>query len=415
MRGSGPVRPVRSSVGQRIELRRMQFGLSRRVVANLVGRSEEWLRLVEVGRLRLDSVEVITQLAEVLQIDDFRELIDRPPRRMRVGAEGTGPVLRALRDEILNHPAAATVSADRDGHAILAEGTRELERCEGVWAGSERRYSDPARRLPRVLASLRAEYWRCSDPAVRDVLIRAYHLCCELLTSVGSYDLAWVVADRAMNLADSRGHDAVVAVSAWQLSNTMLYLGNPSGSRDYAIAAATRFTAAADDQAATLRGALHLLAARATAAVPNPEESERLLASVAPEAQRPGRPLRVHGIGFGAAEVALTRMEIALARRDFDQVIDVAAGFDVAEDHPAGRQSRYHVVVAAAFAGRNDHMGAAYALGKAAEASAEDLRFDPDAHQTLRQLLRQDNRLLRRDVTRLAAIAELDGRATRTA
>src|ERR1041384_5024435 len=54
---------------------RRSRGLSRRVLANLVGCSEEWLRLVEKGARPLDRLSTIMRIADVLRVNDLSELV----------------------------------------------------------------------------------------------------------------------------------------------------------------------------------------------------------------------------------------------------------------------------------------------------------------------------------------------------
>nr|WP_255360283.1 helix-turn-helix transcriptional regulator [Nocardia sp. BMG51109] len=408
------------SVGERVELRRMQFGLSRKVVANLVGRSEEWLRLVESGRAELDSIKVVLRLAEVLQIEDFRDLIDRPVRRVPPSV-GVSDLTDELQQAILDHPVTdgRAVPPNTDGPAgrqsedpAAEEVMADLARCEQIWLGSRQRFSQLAKRLPDVVTSARRMSWRTDGAEGRDSLVRSYQLCRSLLTGTGAHGLAWVVADRAVATVRREDPPAVLAASLWHLANALLYQGQLSACHTQALAIAGLLSEA--DQRSPdhrlLCGAAYLVAAKAAAGAPDPAEADRLLTSAQFEADRLGGCRSTRGIGFGDTEIGLTRMEIALGRNDFDDVIEIAAQTDVGDDQPAGRRARYHIATAAAFAGRNDDVGAAFALAKAAESSPEDLRYDPDAHRTLKLLLQHGNRLLRRDVARLVALADLDGR-----
>jgi len=59
----------REVAGQRIARARRRRGLSRAVLAGLVGRSESWLSQVERGKRGIDSHSVLVRLAEVLRVD----------------------------------------------------------------------------------------------------------------------------------------------------------------------------------------------------------------------------------------------------------------------------------------------------------------------------------------------------------
>lgn len=413
-------RPTSShpSVGERIELRRLQLGLSRRLVANLVGRSEEWLRLTETGRLRLDSVEVIVRLARALRIEDFRDLIDWPVHHVMSMPRNDTDLLCSLRAAILDHPAingGPSRPGDSSGGQVLsiADMTHELGRCEAVWNGPRQRYSQLAQQLPPVLAPMRQQYWWSGGAEGTECLIRLYHLCRELCSRAGAHDLALIAADRAMMLAGGSDQPAEIAASAWHMADALIRWGRTGDGRRYALSAAARLPRNEDNRAddAALRGALQLLAAQTAAAAPDPVEVERLLAAAEQTAARLGRHRQVCGVGFGNDEVGLTRMEAALACNDFDRVLQAAACTVLSDTSVAGQRARFHIMAAAAFIGRHDEMGAVFELTKAAESSDEDLRFDIDAHRTLRSLLRRDNRLLRRDLVQLTHLAGLNGHA----
>ncbi|MFI9503304.1 helix-turn-helix domain-containing protein [Nocardia sp. NPDC052566] len=387
-------------VGERIELRRLQRRLSRRIVANLVGRSEEWLRLIESGRLRLDSVEVTLRLAAVLHIDDFRELIDRPVQQRRSGNPAAIDLVTVLRPAIMDHPALAA-----NGEPAVANLPAELLRCEELWSGSWQRFTQTAQRLTPLLIAVRGRHWRTGGDS-RELLIRAYHLCRQLLTAVGANDFAVLVADRAVAATAHHDRPTVLAAGAWHMAEALLHLEKPDTGRDFATAAERLIRDGDTAEEMVLRGALQLVTAKSVAALSDTVEADRLLAAAVRTARHLGGSRRALGIDFGPTEIALTRMEIALACHDFDKVIAAARGMDGAEQHLAGRGARYHIMVAAALAGRNDDMGAVFTLAKAAEISPEDLRYDSDVTRTLRHLLRQDNQLLRSDLARLTELAD---------
>lgn len=123
------------SVGARIELRRHQFGLSRRVVANLVGRSEEWLRLVESGRQSLDSIRIIASLAEVLGIENIAELIEWSTGRHAINRDsGQDHILELFKHAIVDP---LDINAAASSPNVSIEELRHgLVRCEEIWHSS---------------------------------------------------------------------------------------------------------------------------------------------------------------------------------------------------------------------------------------------------------------------------------------
>lgn len=403
-------KPSKLTVGERIEMRRRRRGLSRRVVANLVGRSEEWLRLVESGRRQLDSIEVLTRLAEVLQVDDPTELIDWPSGRSGSAGEGAAQELRQLRQVIVDHPALRIYdSEDPASRFDVEELTAALRRCRATWSTSPQRFSGLAEDLPAVLHACRAERWRLQTVETAELLVGAYHLARELLTACGDHSMAATVADRSMGTAAQVHRTRLIAASAWHVADTLRHLSYAAESHDYALTAARRLSETVprtrDD--VVLWGALHLLAAHGAAAARDVAETTRLRRVAQSAAERLGADADALGIRFGPIEIGITSIQIALAQRDPDEAIRLAATIEVPGDYPLQRQAAYHICQAAAYVSRRDEVAAVVALGKAAAVSPEDIRHDADAHRALQYLIRRDNYLVRTEVGALTKLAEL--------
>lgn len=393
------------TVGERIEMRRRLHRMSRRLLAEMVGRSEEWLRLIETGRLRLDSVEMILRLADVLQVPDFRDLIELPVPEGRYRTDSAGQLVEALAPVLLAHPVtaadiAAISSADPKDHRWLAD---EVADCAAVWATSPRRYSQLARRLPHLLAAGRLWNHRTGSDSAELSLSRTYHLTREVLTQSGAHHLSAIAADRARLLAGTHPH--LLAAAGWHRASALLHMGEDRHSHTFALTTARHDLP--DDRTLDTEvvcGALELLAAEA-AAWTDFTEAARLLAAAQKRAHRVGDDRRTLGIGFGACEVEITRMEIALSRRDVAQVMDSAAAVGRLDVLPIGRRARYFIILATTYTLQGDIAAATLALERVAEVSPEDLRFDGDVHAVLQMLLRHQNQLVRNTIAYLANVA----------
>ncbi|GAB2554143.1 helix-turn-helix domain-containing protein [Nocardia heshunensis] len=395
------------AVGERLEIRRRRRGLSRKVVANLAGRSEEWLRLVESGRRKLDSIEVLLRLAEILHIDDLTELIDTAPAPLPREADHDQMLCR-LRRAIVDHPALRIY--DTSGAATTAEPTeldRGLRSCRESWNAAPQRYSQLARTLPGVLQACRAAQWQARDDASAVLLIQAYHLARQLLSACGDHAMAATVADRAMTTATELGDTTLIAASAWQVGNALLGLSYPTHCKNYAQAAADQLSMTVPDSTchATLWGALQLLGAHATAQ--GSGDTATMLQAARAAAAALDADAQCHGIAFGPIEVGLTSIEIALTTNDPDEAIRLAATVEPPTDYLPARRTKYHIAQASAYIRRRDDIAAALALTKASRVCAEDIRYDPDARRSVRHLIRRDNYLVRPEVRHLAELAGL--------
>ncbi|WP_194837610.1 helix-turn-helix domain-containing protein [Nocardia sp. XZ_19_369] len=405
------------NAGERIELRRRRLGLSRRVVAQLAGRSEEWLRQIERGHRRLDSIEMVYRLAEVLRFDDPVDLIGWPSssisRAREIGEMGLQ--LTALNRAIMDHPSTqAFATTTMDSPPPLATVREALEECWRSWLGSSHRYTEIATRLPEVLAaarSIRAAAQATSDEQLEEagrVLAEAYHLARFVLARVGNHHLAWLVADRPIGILTPPAQPTLVAVSSWHVASALLALGYPAESRDYALAAARRLATATPAQAeGPVYGALQLLAAEGASSANDLEQSERLATEAAGIAERLDAENHVRTVWFGVPEVAITGMDIALRLGRVDDAIKLAADVHLPDDASVDLLARYYLTTAYAYGRKGEDFAAILALQGAERASPEDLRYDWMAHRTLQRLARHDHHLTRRDLAKLLAVAGL--------
>ncbi len=397
------------SIGERLELRRRRRGLSRRVLSGLVGRSEEWLRLVESGRSQLDSIDVVSRLAHVLQVDNPAELIDWPAVDTRESTPEP-PILHKLFEVVIDHPALDVyANAESTQTLELDKLAQDVERCATVWAESDHRYSELATALPPVLRDCRSVRWRLQDSRSAELLVRAYHLSRQLLAGTGSHSMAATVADRAIGTAAQLRSPELIAVSAWHVSQALLNLSIPDASRAYALAAALRLERKGPENEKDLRlcAALRLVAARAAAYERAAPEADRLLAEARITAAQLGSDADVAMVPFGPVEVSIAEMEIAVCRNDTERVLRIAEDVEIPDDHSRSRRVKYYIYQAGAYLAERDDAAVVLALSRAAEISSEDLRYDPDAHRCIQQVLRRGNAIARREVRRLAALAGL--------
>src|SRR5262245_60785486 len=69
---TGP--PAGLSAGGRIKFHRERIGMSRRVLGGLIGRSDEWVKAVETGRLQTPRLSMLLRIARALEVRDLADL-----------------------------------------------------------------------------------------------------------------------------------------------------------------------------------------------------------------------------------------------------------------------------------------------------------------------------------------------------
>lgn len=60
--------------GERLQRYRQRAGMSRAVLGGLVGRSGEWVKAVETGRLQVPRLPMLLKIAQALELSDLAEL-----------------------------------------------------------------------------------------------------------------------------------------------------------------------------------------------------------------------------------------------------------------------------------------------------------------------------------------------------
>ncbi|GAB3299121.1 helix-turn-helix domain-containing protein [Parasphingorhabdus pacifica] len=206
-----------ADVGQRIKAARQRAGMSRPVLAGLVGRTPEWLKAVEVGRLRTPRLPMLVQLARALGISDLADLTgngDALPVQMFVGGpkhEGLGDVQSALTAYRLT-PSARPAVVEHLG-----------ERLSAAW---RIRHASPDHRtqvgalLPDLVRDGQDAVLARTGPdrrAARRILAGIYRLAQFYAAYQPAPELVWLVADRALHEAQLADDAYAMASGSWGL------------------------------------------------------------------------------------------------------------------------------------------------------------------------------------------------------
>ena len=96
--------------GQRLRNHRERAGKTRAVLGGLVGKSEEWVKAIESGRLLTPRLPMLLRLAEVLGLDDLADLtgVQSVPVASitKAGHDGTPAIADAMQRtaRVADHP-----------------------------------------------------------------------------------------------------------------------------------------------------------------------------------------------------------------------------------------------------------------------------------------------------------------------
>lgn len=390
MRGSGD----ELTVGERIAFYRRRRSLTQVELANLVGRSADWLSKIERGERLIRRLDVLTDLARALRVT-LPDLLGQP---VLMEAEPRSDNVPAVRDALM---APRRLSRTLYGAAPVPDAIdvgRSTELVEFGWSDYQRgRLGAVVRALPElillaqqledvaanVLGEDRRRCWSISA--------RAHHLAATTLIKLGESDLAWIAAERSMQAADQADDPLVLASAARAGIHALLAVGRFEDALDLGSTAASWLApqmAVGDPAALSLYGMLHLRTAMAAARHQDRPTANELIGVATTAAEQLGKDANHWQTGFGPTNVELHRLSAALDLGDVSYVADRAA--DVRVDHlPTERRVSHWIELARALSltARDDE--ALHHLRNAEGQAPELVRHNPVVREMLKAMYRR--------------------------
>jgi transcriptional regulator with XRE-family HTH domain len=375
--------------GERIQILRERKGLSRPVLAGLVGMSASWLKGIEQGRRLPPRLPVLVKLAEALAVGDVAVLAGTD---MDLGGATSVPVAsfariphdavpairEAVRDPML------TITATPAGAGELAGRVADAWQ---MWHTSPQHRTDVGRILPRLLTDARVAA-RVTEGVQRRtanaLLADVYALVQHETVWASETELMWTVADRAMTAAHEADTPAALAGAAWTLGMVQRSAGDTDG----ALALATDAAALLEPQVAdgapevrALAGAMYLHAATTCARAGREGDAWRHWDTASALAER--LPDRYHHpwTMFGSSNVALHAVSLSADLSKSAEARTQAERIDPAEIPSRERRGRLAVEIARSYHQRRDYPATLHWLEQAYQTSVDSVHYSPTARQ----------------------------------
>lgn len=367
--------------GTRLRAHRERAGKTRAVLGGLVGRSEEWVKALENGRLLTPRLPMLLRLAEVLDIADLADLT----------GDQSLPVASVTR---AGHPAADQVAAAMQRAAVTAGEPAAVDVLHGLvdqawalWHRSTTERTAIAAVLPGLLDDARRCARRLDGPGRRRALVelaRVYHLA-QLYVAHQPYpELVWLAADRAMLAAQDADDPGAIAAAAWYYAHVYRSAAQVDAAEQVLVDAVDLVDPAADGEQRARWGQLQLGLALGHAKAGRAGQAWRAW-DAADEAA--GRLAGVHPwLMFGAAATAayavtietdLCRPGEAIRRAD-------AADYRALPSHT--RRAGHLIEAARAHLLRREEVAAVHLLGRALRESVDTVRHHPYARTAALEL-----------------------------
>lgn len=375
--------------GERVRILRERKGLSRPILAGLVGKSAEWLKGIENGRRLAPRLELLVKLAEALGLEDVALLAGTD---MNIGEGATIPIaafaripheaIPAIRDAV--RAPLLTVPDRPVDVAALAERTADAWR---LWHGSATHRTDVGRVLPALLTDARTAVRAAEGEQRRDayeVLADVYALAQHELVWASEPELIWIVADRSVTAAQEADRPITLAGAAWTLAIVRRTAGDLDGALDVVSEAANILRPRLEDGPAELQamyGALQLHAATTHARAGREGDAYRHLDEGETTVRRLPDGYHHPWTQFGASNVAVHAVSIGADLSKSKTARDRAQQIDPATIPSLERRARLMVEVARSYHHGRDYAATLDWLERAYGVSNDSVHYAPAARQ----------------------------------
>jgi len=394
--------PTTATFGQRVRRARERAGLTRPVLGGLVGRSAEWVKFVESGRLQMPRLPLLLRLADVLGIEDLAELTGEERLSAATYTKAAHDALPAVKAALTTYHFNGAED-EPDSADELAERVRQAWQ---LWHG----FGDHRTRIAMLLPDLLAD---CQHAARgldgRDrrralaALASTYHLTQLYLSFQPAPELVMLTGDRSMTAAQDADDPHAVAAAAWYMNHVFRDAGERHEARvDLAMKAADLLTPDRGPEDLARWGLLHLAAALSYAKVGRRGDAERYWDRADDAARRLGDSYAHPWLIFGRGMVDAYAITMNTDLMRSGPAVDVATHIDLAPMPSATRRSFHLLESARAYRLQGESVAVVHLLRKAYEASPETVRFNLFARPAVSELAIGDNAMIRDDARQLA-------------
>lgn len=390
-------------VGQRIRAHRERAGMSRPVLAGLLGKSAEWVKAVESGRLQTPRVSMLLKIAQALELDDLAALTGNGhavPVQVFVGERHAA--LSAVQSALTEYRVASVDRAPDVKHLV--------ERLRQAW---QVRHSSSDHRTQ--LGALLPGLIRDGQAAVRTnggeqrrsarrVMAGVYQLADFYVAYQPAPELVWLVADRALTEGQEADDPYVIAGGAWAMVQAL----RDAGRFDEAIALASDAIAqlepgldSAPENWRGITGALeaeiayvHARRGRQGDAWHHWERANRI-------AERLGPDYRHVQTSFSQAVMRAHATTLGVELRHPGKALQAADSFNPMRIPSLARRSRHLIEVARGHYQRGEHHAAWATLNRSERTASETIRYNGFARDMLWGMAKQPPTGMRNDVREL--------------
>ncbi|MFL6053100.1 MAG: helix-turn-helix domain-containing protein [Actinoallomurus sp.] len=391
--------------GERIQVLRERKGLSRPVLAGLVGMSASWLKGIERGTRLPPRLPKLVKLAEALGVPDVAALVGTD---MNIADGVSIPLASFAR---IPHPATPAIrEAVKDPMLLAPERSFDVAALRQraadawrLWHGSVTHRTDVGRILPGLVTDLRAATRVAEGDerrAANALLVDVYALVQHELVWASEAPLLAIVADRGMTAAQEADRPLPLAGAAWTLAMVQRSTGDVDGALQLVEEAAELLRPRLEDGSRTLQsmyGALLLNAAITCAWAGREGDALRHLDEAAAVAERLPAGYHHPWTQFGDSNVAVHAVSVRADLSKSATARDYALRIDPETIPSRERRARLYVEIARSYHQRRDHSAALIWLQRAYGICTDSVQYSPGAREMVSAVVDHGGPMVDRD------------------
>ncbi|KQC38000.1 helix-turn-helix transcriptional regulator [Frankia sp. ACN1ag] len=398
-------------VGQRVRYWRTRRGLTRQQLADLCDRSNSWVDKIEAGQRNLVRLPMLERVATALNIEVAALTEDDAAERAAQCLDGTE--VRAIRAALGSYDALlGPLDSARDPD--LGRLRQQVDHACAAWLSSH--FTVMGQVLPGLMGEAQAAVRTLDGDDRLEAsrhLVMTYRLATSTLLKFETTDVAWLAADRAINLASQTGDTICLARATRSVARAMTQTGQLAEAVDLLIAMADRMeTQITDDPELTSLYGMLLLPAEIAAASQGDAATALSLHEQADAVARTLAPDFSHRVtAFGVTNVELHRLAALVRLHEGAAAVAFAQTIDPARLNrlPRERRANYLLDLAEAHRQAGNPEPAIRALLDADRIAPEEVRCRPVGKQLVNDLLKRPGT---RPLSELSQLAQRIGLST---
>ncbi|MGY4098023.1 helix-turn-helix domain-containing protein [Nocardia sp. R16R-3T] len=391
------------AIGERIQNIRTRTGKPRAVVAGLVGKSEDWLRDVEKGRLQHPpGLEMLLRIGQALGVRDLTEITGEHELLVGIARRAGHPVVPDIR-EAIESVELAPLPSPIDPTELRVR----VERAWRLWHTSVTPRADAGAMLPELIRDGRRAVRTLDGQERRTAaaaLSGAYALSEQVLAWVADAPLLWLAADRCMSAAEIADDPVTLAAASWVLGNVWRSTSREADAYRLAQDAVALLEPRLDSdrEAQSLWGACHLHGAISAARLGREGDALRGI----DQAMGMARALPAGSTHpwtlFGVANTEFSAVSVMVDMRKSGGALEAASIVDPDAVPSVDRRARLWLELSRAYGQQKDWIGTLGALRTAASVSEESMRCHPLSRSLAAELVTHGGKIVERESRALA-------------